>query len=282
VFNVDTVMDNTGTMVISDGAMLPLSGTINNTGTIELDGAGSGTDLQLIEHGVTLTGHGHVTLSDSSDNVINGTANDVVLTNVDNTISGAGHLGDGSMALVNDGDIIATGNNALEIDTGANIVVNLGTLEATGIGGLVVHSDVDNSGLLWANGGNVTVEGNVSGTGSAVISGSATLEFFAASTVNTSFDAGATGSLKLDHASDFTGTVSGFAAGDHLDLLDLVANSATVNYAANQAGTGGTLSVTDGAHTANIALLGQYTANDFTVGADTNGGTLVSVKDHLV
>jgi len=40
--------------------------------------------------------------------VISGTVSDVTLTNVDNTISGAGHLGDGVMILVNQGTIIAT------------------------------------------------------------------------------------------------------------------------------------------------------------------------------
>ena len=115
-------------MVISDGAILPLSGIIDNTGTIELNSTGSATDLELIEHGITLQGHGQVILSDSGENVITGTVSDVKLTNVDNTISGAGHLGDGQMTLVNEGTIIATGTNALDIDTGTNVVVNTGTL----------------------------------------------------------------------------------------------------------------------------------------------------------
>ena len=56
----------------------------------------------------------------------------------------------------------------------------------------------------------MTVNGAVSGTGSALISGSATLEFGAASSANTTFDAGAAGTLKLDHSVDFAGIVSGF------------------------------------------------------------------------
>ena len=50
------------------------------------------------------------------------------------------------------------------------------------------------------------------------------------------------------------------------------------SYVANQEGTGGTLSVTDGAHTANIALLGQYSADGFTVEADGTSGTLLSYR----
>ena len=56
----------------------------------------------------------------------------------------------------------------------------------------------------------------------------------------------------------------------------------TAGYVENQAGTGGTLSVTDGAHTVNIALLGHYSADDFTVAADDTTGTLLSFRDHLV
>ena len=58
--------------------------------------------------------------------MIFGSDTDVTLTNVDNTISGAGQLGDGQMTLVNEGSIVATGSNALVIDTGANTIVNTG------------------------------------------------------------------------------------------------------------------------------------------------------------
>jgi hypothetical protein len=77
--------------------------------------------------------------------------------------------------------------------------------------------------------------------------------------------------------------VSGFNGDDHLDLLDVAFGAGTTaSYAANQAGTGGTLSVTDGVHTANIAFLGQYDAAGFQTEADKNTGTLISYHDfHL-
>jgi len=283
VFNLDPAMDNTGTMVISNGAMMPLSGTIDNTGTIELDGDTSATSLQLIQHGVTLQGGGHVTLSDSSENFIFGTVSDVTLTNVDNTISGAGHLGDGVMILFNQATVIATGTNSLEIDTGTNTVVNSGTLEATGSGGLVIDSNVENSGLLWAHGANITLNGSVTGSGTALMDGVATLEFGAASSANVTLAAAATGTLKLGDSFDFSGFVSGFNGDDHLDLLDVAFGAGTTaSYIANRAGTGGTLSVTDGVHTANIALLGQYDSAGFQTEADKNTGTLISYHDfHL-
>ena len=177
VFDQTPVTNNAGMMTIGDGAMLPLSGIINNTGTIALNSAGNSTILELIENGITLQGGGQVTLSDSGENAISGTFPGITFTNVDNTISGAGQLGDWQTILLNEGTIVATGTHSLIIDTGSNVVINSGTLEATGSGGLIVNSDISNSGLIWADGGNITIEGAVTGTVGALISGGI-LEFF--------------------------------------------------------------------------------------------------------
>jgi hypothetical protein len=117
----------------------------------------------------------------------------------------------------------------------------------------------------------------VSGSGSALIDGSATLEYVAASAQNTTFGEGSTGALKLDHSLDFTGVVSGFGAGEQLDLADInFGSGTTTSYSANQDGNSGTLAVTDGAHTANIALSGQYSAQDFHIASDGGTGLLVT------
>jgi hypothetical protein len=50
----------------------------------------------------------------------------------------------------------------------------------------------------------------------------------------------------------------------------------TLAYAPNQSHTGGSLTVSDGAHNASIALLGQYMAGDFHAASDFHGGTLVT------
>ena len=276
VFNRDTVMDNANSIVIGDNALLPLGGNVNNGGTVELTSIGGQTRLQVLANGLTLEGGGHVDFSDNNGNIIVGTTPDATLTNVDNTISGAGQLGEGQLRLHNEGNIIASGGNALTIDTGANVVVNAGTLEAIGSGGLVVHSDIANSGLLWANGGDITIDGNVSGTGAALIDGVATFEVGGAFGENVTLDSGASATLKMDHAANFSGTVAGFDADDALDLVDVAFGSnTTLGYAANSSNTGGTLTVSDGTHTANIALLGQYMAGSFVMSANGFGGTLV-------
>ena len=129
-------------MTIADGAILPLGGIIDNSGSIMLGSTGSETNLQILVESATLQGGGQVMLSDDNHNVIFGGAASATLINVDNTISGAGHVGDGQMTLVNSGTIVADGTNALVIDTGSNAITNSGTLEATGSGGLFIASDV--------------------------------------------------------------------------------------------------------------------------------------------
>jgi hypothetical protein len=277
LFNQELVTTNAGTMMIGDGAMLPLGGTIDNSGTIALASTGDGAELEVQVSGVTLQGGGQVVLSDDGRNVVTAGNPSAVLTNVDITISGAGRLGAGQLTLDNEGVIDATGANAMVIDTGGNVVANSGTLEATGSGGLVVAGAVANSGTLWADGGNLTVEGAAGGSGGAKISGSATLEFGAASAANVDFAAGALGMLKLDQSANFSGTVAGLAAGDAIDLADIAFGSNdTLAYTANAAGTGGTLTVSDGMHTANLALLGNYMASSFVAARDGHGGTLIT------
>ncbi|WP_456784475.1 cadherin domain-containing protein [Bradyrhizobium sp. USDA 4516] len=282
-FDVTPTVENPGLMTIGDGAMLPLSGAIHNTGEIDLQASGDDTLLQLIQTRLTLNGGGHVTLSDDDHNIIAGTASNVTLDNVDNVISGAGQIGQGSLTLSNEGTINATGTHALVIDTGANVIANAGTLEATGTGGLVLASAVANSGLIWANGGNVTAEGEVTGSGGALISGAGTIEFGAASAAGVTFDVTAAGHLILDDAFHFSGTVSGLDGNDDIDLkgISFGANTA-VSFAENQAGTGGTLTVSDGAHTASIVLLGQYDPAGFAEKADTTNGTVITYDPHHI
>ena len=82
--------------------------------------------------------------------------------------------------------------------------------------------------------------------------------------------------MRLDHSADFSGVVAGFDGNDVLDLGDISAANATFNFTANEAGTGGTLQVTDSTHTANINLQGQYATENLHASADTTNGTMVS------
>ena len=264
VFNQTPVVNNAGAMVVSDGAVLPLSGTISNTGTIALELMGDQTELQITGEGITLQGGGKVALS--GDAVIAGTNSSSVLDNVDNTIFGAGHIGagDGNLSLVNeargtiDANVLGT---TLTVDTG-NAVVNQGVLEASNGGTLLVADGVNNSGILEANGGTLHFEASVSnsGAGSAVVA-AGTLEFDAASNVNVTFNNGSAstsyGELVLKDASQFTGEIAGFAgtAPDqaHSDTIDLAGiNYSSASFSESYDPSTGLLTVTDGSNSAKL------------------------------
>ena len=85
---------------------------------------------------------------------------------------------------------------------------------------------------------------------------------------------GTTGTLKLDDALAFTGKISGLTGADALDLVDV---SYGVNTTATFSGSvnGGTLTIADGTHAANIALLGDYLKSGWTLSSDGHGGTVV-------
>jgi hypothetical protein len=113
--------------------------------------------------------------------------------------------------------------------------------------------------------------------GNFTISGSTDLELFGASSAKVTFEPGDTGTLTLDKSQNFTGTVGGLALGNYLDLTDIAfgANT-TLGYAPNAGNTGGTLTVSDATHAANILLLGNYMAGSFVKSNDGGGHTLVT------
>ncbi|MCP3401461.1 hypothetical protein [Bradyrhizobium sp. CCGB20] len=88
---------------------------------------------------------------------------------------------------------------------------------------------------------------------------------------------GASARLVLNQSSAFSGTVAGWQDGVELDLGDIAFGETTsLAYAANAGNTGGTLTITDGTHTASLQLLGQYNAADFALAADGHGGSLIT------
>ena len=276
-FNVEPAFVNAATITIGDGALLPMSGTLDNTGTIALLGSGDTTLLQIIQHGLTLTGGGSLTLSDSASNVVAGTLASVSLTNIDNTIAGAGQLGAGSLTLINGGSILANGVHALVIDTGSNVVVSTGTLSSTGSGGLIIMSDVDNSGLISAFDSQVVFGGALLGSGSVHLGGHAALHLEGSATNSIVIDVDASASIELGAPDHVVGTIAGLNDDDVIDFVTMFfgANS-SVEYHSNAEGTGGTLHVTDGTHSSNLTMIGNYDANQFHVSADVDGSLLLT------
>jgi hypothetical protein len=121
-------------------------------------------------------------------------------------------------------------------------------------------------GKVDGGGGNNTLE-LAPGSGPGLLSGLGTNFINFGSVV---FDANAAWTVALDDPAAFTGTISGFASGD---ILDLTATAATgVSYSS------GVLTVLNGdATVATLNLAGSYTSADFTLASDGLGGTDIGI-----
>jgi len=268
VFNQTPVTENASSMVVSDGAILPLSGTINNSGAIVLNSTGDVTGLQIAADGMTLEGGGQLTLSGNSVAEIVGTTPVSTLTNVDNAISGAGQIGsgDGTLTLINEvhGTIDANAaGSTLTLATG-NTITNDGILEASNGGILLIHDPV-------------------SGSGSAIIAGG-TLTLSAQANMNITFVNGTAitptyGELVLDNAPNFSGQIVGFGgtAPDtaHSDAIDLAGfNFASTTFSEASSNGNVVLTATDGNSVATLTFANFNGTLNFA--SDGNGGTLIT------
>ncbi len=260
---------------VDSGATLSTAGVIDNAGMFEVGGSGGRTSLRLTA-ATTLTGGGLLSIGNDANNLIVGTSVGVMLTN-EETIQGGGDIGGGKLTLVNAAGAVidATMTKATTIDTGSRRITNAGLIENTGKGGLVIASDIANSGTLEAQSGVLTVNGAVTGAGLAVV-GAGTLAFEASFSEAVTFS-GTGGTLELAQSQGFRGTVTGFSGvgGTTLDLRDIGFVSASeVSFNKKK----GVLTVTDGTHSAQIKLMGDYTTAKFIAADDGDGGVFVTAK----
>ena len=149
-----TDVTNTGQYVIPESTATVLSGTVTNTGTINLNGGLFFTATLTINGSVTLAGSGSIVLSNSAQNVINGTG---TVTN-QQTIQGAGTINVGTFQ--NQGTINATGSFNLILQPGAGGVNNTGgNLMASSGSTLNLNGGVVTGGTVSASGGVVSATG---------------------------------------------------------------------------------------------------------------------------
>jgi hypothetical protein len=265
-----------GVVQIATGVALTLDGTLANAGKLNTFGGATASKLIVGPDGATLSGGGQINTTASLNNIIVGAASTNTLTNVDNRIAGAGDIGNGGMVLINQakGQIIGNTAVTLTIDTGANSITNAGAIDSTGSGQVIVKSAVNNTGLLFAAAGTLTLDGAVTGTGTGQIK-NGVLNIAASFGETVTFVSGATGQLRLTDFKDFTGTVKGLSltGANTIDLAGFTLTGAKASYSGTTAS--GVLTVSNGTQTAKITLMGNYTASTFTVASDGHGGVIV-------
>jgi hypothetical protein len=169
------------------------------------------------------------------------------------------------------------------LSVGASFTDAAGSLITIDKGGAVRFVGVDetlagsivNNGLLSVQAAAVTVTGSVSAFGTVRIDGGT----FAAETAFSQAItfAGRSGVLELGASQAFSATISGFSAGgrDRLALDDIgFVNANEASFVGNA--SGGTLTVSDGTHTARLRLDGDYLGDTFTAASNGRGGVVVT------
>ena len=263
---------NAGQVSVTQNGTLDIGGVFANPGLLLVENNGA---VHVAAGGLTLTGGGKFYLA---DNTVEGATTGATLT-TSNIIYGAGQLGGGQMTLINQaaGVIESYGASPLTIDTGANTITNAGLFLATSAGGMTIASAVANTGHFAVNGGSLTVTGAVSGSGyGEVVKG--ILDFAGAFNENVVFTAASTGALELGHSIGYTGKIQGLSTTgtNALDLGDITFTTGATTASFAGTTTSGVLTVTDGTHTAQIHLIGNYVGHTFTVSAGVGGvGTKV-------
>ncbi len=189
-----------GIFVVGNSSTTYLTGTINNTGAIQVNAAGNNTSLTMAA-AVSLTGVGTVTLTKGGNGTaaIASSGGAQTLTNVNNTLQGAGVIGDG-LNVINQGTINANlpAQGILELNPDA--LTNEGLLEATAAATLQLNGSIFNNtgGNILASGTGSNVQfanGAVIQSGTITTSGGGVLGV--ASSNNLTLDGNAHGSLTI-------------------------------------------------------------------------------------
>jgi hypothetical protein len=274
------------TVEINSGSTLTLSGTVANSGTLLANGGTLNIDGVVNGGLVEIEGKGEVTIAQASSENVTFQAKstgELVLDSTSYTgqISGFGANTSQSIDLA-DIDFAAGAKIVSYVanrkKTGGVLTITAGTntvqLQLVGtykLANFDIASDGDGGTLLTDP---PVVMQNPSNA-PAVIANDTVLEINTPDNGTVTF-AGSTGTLWLNQPSTFTGTVSGFKGQDVIDLPGIAFGAdTTLGYLPNSKGTGGTLSVADGALSAKIALLGNYIASSFALASDNHGGAMV-------
>jgi hypothetical protein len=257
-----------GQLLLQNGATMTTTVGLTNSGNLLVDDGGSGGSNLTI--GGLLTNNGFLQVGDgavTSSVAALGLANTGTVT-LDGV---AGH----AVQLLSNGN--ATNSGTVNIDGPSELQVSAGNSYSQSAGTTVVDGTLA-AATVNVNGGLLDFASSVNGTnvtGQINIGSNATVDFRSPSSPTANFTAGSTGTLLLYDSQDFSGTVAGLSTINELDLRDI--NFATVQTPVfTGTSSGGTLTVTDGTHTAKISLLGDYVASTFTPTTDHLGGTIIT------
>jgi hypothetical protein len=257
---------NAGTIDISGGSTLALAAnTVTNSGLIEV--SGTGTARVILSAGSSFTNLSATTLTGGAfkanpHDTLALNLNGTIFTTDDGqlTLSGAGSrieeyqsasgtylslestletIGSGGTLQV----LVARGyntQNTLDID-GGKFALGGGTFKAASLdltapssrftGHGTIKGPIANAGSIITDIGTLVIDGPLSGAGALVIGLSSTLELTTGTSENITFAGPGSlhSALILEAPTLYTGTLSGIAAGDSIDLAGEMASSASLS-----------------------------------------------------
>ena len=256
----------TGDLVIEDSSEVAVGAAIaDNNGRLVVGGTAGGrgqvrigSNSQLLVYGSAAiggaAGAGQVTVGESaSDTALFALIGTLAIGGTGQvTLGGANATLRGSVIDIASGGLLS-GAGTLSGDAGGNNTVAL--------------ASIDNEGSIAASGGNLLLYGGVGGTGTLSVASGATLTLQAAVGAGQRLAFSPNARAVLNDPRAFAGTITGFGAGDVLDVAGTELTSPTWSDGVL------TLDTAFGAIRLNFA--GAYASNGFTVQADGHGGTYV-------
>ena len=276
-----------GTTVNSGGELYIVAGGTASSG---LMGSGAIEVAFGTDSGTTISGGTQYDYGTAKGDTVLGGGMQIVEAGA--TASGTTVNSGGQQYIVAGGSVSATtvASGAFEVvlgtDSGATIsggtqcdygIANGDTLLSGGIqvveaGGIASGTHVNSGGYEYVASGGVASATTISGGLVEIASGGSI------GSAPLTFATSGGGTLQLDASISFGGLVAGFGLPDNLDLRDIayVSGTTTLSFTEASNNTSGTLTVSDGTHTANIALLGQYVVGQFNIASDGHGGTMVT------
>jgi autotransporter passenger strand-loop-strand repeat protein len=267
----DTTVSSGGTVNVLSGDTAFESATVFGGGKLNISKGGTAHDI-AVSSGGAMNVAGTIT---SDVTVFSGGVETVLSGGVVSGASVADTTLSGGEVNVRSGGKLAFAT----VLSGGELIVSKGGSAASIVvsgGGNLNVAGTTTSNVTVSSGGHVLVSSGGVASGTTIAGGTVEVASGGSTGGAVTFAANS-GTLQLD-SNTFSGTFAGMTAQDTIDLrhFSFAARHVTSSITATSA----TLSVTDGAHVAQIILLGNYMGSTFTPSNDGFGGTSI-VDPHV-
>jgi autotransporter passenger strand-loop-strand repeat protein len=275
-----------GGNTIGSGTTLTVLGTLDAGGHIEVVSGG----VEIVAAGGVASG---TAVRNGGTETVFGRASGGTVGSGGRQVVSAGGVASGATMTIGGDQTVSSGGTARDTVVSGGAEYVRGTASGTvidshgieNVHGVALGGTVNSGGQLRVSAGGVDSGSTVNSGGTETVFGRASggvidgglIKVASGGIASGTVTFAGGGTLELDAGAGFTGKVKGFAAPDRIDLRSVAFGAATTRSFTEAAShTSGTLTVTDGTHTVQLTLLGQYLTSNFTLSTDNHGGTRVT------